>query len=168
MKKFFIGMFFLLAISLAGFAQGSWDGFFLPVNKNSAILKEYNAEGKLLIKADSTYNIRLFRGAAAVEGVKYLYNKTNKDFVPGSYGKIGVGMSWSFYKIVEGTPINYLSLNGFVFMPVSSEQNLSIAATIALYNVLGFSPQFGIDFEPALVNSEFFPVGPLVSLKYNF
>jgi hypothetical protein len=170
MKKLIISLLFV-AISFAGFAQGPWSGFILNVKDNPGIKDPNFASRNLTITGDSTYNLRLMRFNMDVGGIQVLYNKVTREIKPEAFLKLGIGLSLSFYKVTNGVPNHYLSVNGFVFLPITeTNQSFSIAATVAAFKLFGtnLSPEIGFNFEPGNIKSDYFPVGPLVGLKYRF
>jgi len=147
-------------------AQSPWTGFFYSVKDNPALKIDNN---KALSVNNTTHLVRFDMN---VGGVGYLYNKVEKQLELTSFLKVGMGLSYSFYKVEEGKePYNYLSLSGFLFLPIpETGQKSSIAVAISAFNMFGLnlSPQIGLNFEPSLINSDYFPIAPLVGLKYNF
>jgi len=174
MKKIlFLLAFIAFGISVS--AQSAFDGFLFPVSDNPTIVKSRVAyeQSKALstYKADSSYVLRLVRFNVGVGGVQVLRNKVEKEWKPEAFTKVGIGLSYSFFKVDKGEASNYLSLNGFLFLPVTeANQTISIAASISAYRIFKteISPSIGVNFEPSLIKSDYFPLAPLLSLKYNF
>ena len=170
MKKISMILVFV-TFAVMGFSQEKpFTGFLFPVKDNPIVVNTTIANRALKV-ADSTYNIRLIRFNMEVGGIQVLYNKVAKEIKTEAFLKVGIGLSYSFYKVTGAVPFNYLSINGFVFLPVTeSNQTLSVAATVAAFRLFGtnLSPEIGINFEPDNIKSDYFPVSPLISLKYNF
>lgn len=169
MKKLFI-VFFGIILSGIVSAQKPFSGFFFDVNQNPLVVK---SQGNDLIKfrADSSYNIHLVRFNAGLGGVQILYNKATKEFKAEPFAKVGVGLTYSFYSVSNGEAFNYLSLNGFLFLPMTDlNTTMSVAVTVSAFKLFGtnLSPSLGVNFEPSLINSDYVPVGPIFNLKYNF
>jgi len=151
-------------------------GILLPVNENPAVLKSNPDFQNRSIRGDSSYVIKLVRYSTSVSGGQILYNKVTKEFIPQTFTKVGIGMSFSFYKVQNGNAFNYLSINGFFFFPVSgggtqiTDQTMSVAVMAAAYKLFGtnLSPEIGINFEPSLLKSDYFPLAPMFGIKYNF
>jgi len=174
MKKLLL-LFTFLIMAVICQAQSAWSGFLLPVKNNPKILQHNQLyAGKLKASQDSTYQIFLIRGSMSTDGDVLLYNKTTKAFEAYAFTKVGVGVSGNFYKVTASNPVEYLSLNLQVGFPTTStpvvpdDNKLDILLGVALYNVLGFSPQFSLNFMPGLWNSNYFPLGLGINLKYNF
>jgi len=166
MKKILL-IYILLVIVSNSFSQG----FLFPVKDNIVDMKRGPINRDIKVTSDSTYNIHLLRFNVEVQGVQIFYNKVTKDISSEAFSKLGIGLSYSFYKVTNNVPYNYLSLNGFLFFPMNQNyETMSIAVTASAYHIFGtnLSPALGIGFEPAKVKSDYFPVGPLINLKYNF
>ena len=161
----------LIALTASAFAQDKpFKGFLLPIEKNPIIVNTVQAYRDLEV-VDSTYSIRLFRLDMSLGGVQVLYNKVEKKLNPQPFLKVGLGLTYSFYKVVSGVPINYLSINGVVFLPLTeSNQLMSFAFTVSSLRLfkLPISPGIGINFTPSYIKSDYFPLAPLLNLKYNF
>jgi len=145
------------------------------INQHPAVIatKTGNVTTDMKMRAinDSTYTLHAFRGAISVKGVQFLYNKVLKEIEPLEFDKIGVGGSYSFYRVRNGLATKYLSLNGFVFLPFpESHQSVSFALGVSALNIMGLNlnPEVGINVEPGLWKSDYFPVGALAKLTYVF
>lgn len=169
MKKYLILLF--LFIPLIAFGQGSW---LFDINKHPAVIatknKEITTDLKLKLKADSTYILHTIRAAVSVEGYQYLFNKVTKEFEGDTFKKIGLGVSYSFYSVKEGVATKYLSLNGFLFLPINEGDKVSMAFSVSALNLFGLNvnPDIGVNFEPGLIKSDYVPVGLLLKLVYVF
>lgn len=142
----------LLVVTLTAFSQSLWK----PVPKD------------LFTAADRTFrgtSIWLPRWTAGVSASQLNYNKVTKKMEPVSFSKIGIGFSWAHYIESDGLPYNNFSVNAFLFLPTLNTDNIiSLAVTISALQYL----QIGFDFEPGKWNSDYFPVSPLLGLKYTF
>lgn len=154
MKKLLITIAFL-TITSAGFSQSIWE----PIPED-------------LFTAESTVD-RTFRGTsiwlprwtAGISASQLNYNKVTKKLEPVSFSKIGIGFSWAHYVESDGLPYNNFSVNAFLFLPTLNTDNIiSLAVTVSALQYL----QIGFDFEPGKWNSDYFPVSPLLGLKYTF
>ena len=172
MKKAVL-IFTLLTFMVIGDAQGLFTGFLYPVKDNPKIVDQSKAL-KALQAPDSTFTTSLMRFNFGVSGVEAMWDKANKNIHTETFVKMGFGLSKSFYRVTNGVPYNYMSLNGYVFMPVvDSSNNYSIALTISsfkFFNIEELSPSLGVDIIPRYFKkeSQYFPVGLLFNLKYNF
>ena len=100
-----------------------------------------------------------------VNGNLLLYNKVLKQFEQQDYARAGAGLSMAHYKPgVDGTPFNDWSLNFLVLKPLAGDASISYAVTVSAFTFF----QAGIDFCPALIKTDYFPVGPTFGLKYTF
>ena len=169
MKKLII-VLCLAVVTIAGFGQG-FKGFLFPVEKNTPKVSGLTMTSNVKVTSDSTYNTHLIRFDMDVGGVEVLYNKVDNSLIANPFLKVGIGLSYSFFRVTNGIPFRYLSINGFVFLPITeSNQLMSFAATLSSFTLfkLPISPGVGLNFTPGYIKSDYFPVGPLVNLKYNF
>ena len=170
MKKLLV-ILAVLALTVPILAQSKRAGILFPVKDNLPAVSHLTTDRSVRVISDSTYNTHLVRFAAGVSGVQILYNKVTREITSEAFAKVGIGLSYSFYRVTNGDPFNYLSLNGFLFLPITDvDQTISIAVTASAFNLFGtnISPALGINFEPGNIKSDYLPVGPLLSLKYNF
>ena len=120
------------------------------------------------LSADRTVkgnSVLLPRWTAGISAEKLNYNKVTKKLEPESFSKIGIGFSLANYIDVNGEPYNNWSVNAFLFLPTLNTDNIiSLAVTVSALQYL----QIGFDFEPGKWNSDYFPVSPLLGLKYTF
>ena len=160
MKKLLIAFAFL-AIALTGFGQKI--SMFLPVPDDL-----FTSE----VTIDRTFRgtlIWLPRWAAGVTASQLNFNKVTKKLEIGAFSKYGIGLSMAHYVEVDGLPYNNFSINGFLFIPTQNEiYNFSLGITASAFNFWGLNLQAGIDFEPGKIKSDYFPVAPLIGVKYNF
>ena len=173
MKRAIIIIFLFLS-SLSISAQSAWTGFFFPVKDNPLVrmsqVKTFTTDMNLKLAADSSYIIKLFRFSWDVSGTEVMYNKATKSIEPQVYFKTGPGLNLSFFRVKNGTAYNYLSVGAFAFLP-ATDSNLDLSfglglSAFDLFGVDGLSPQFGLDFTPALIKSDYFPVGLVVGITY--
>ena len=100
-----------------------------------------------------------------VNGNLLLYNKALKQFEQQDYARAGAGLSMAHYKPgADGTPFNDWSLNFLVLKPLAGDASISYAVTVSAFTFF----QAGIDFCPALIKTDYFPLGPTFGLKYTF
>ncbi len=164
----------LFAFLLASYAVNAQAPVLFDINQHPAVMATKNnavtVDMSLRLINDSTYTLRTFRAALSVEGVQYLYNKVSKRVELLPFHKIGLGGSYSFYRVRSGVATKYLSLNGFVFLPIEESQKMSVAVGVSALNILGLNinPEVGINFEPTYIKSDYFPAGPLAKLTYVF
>jgi hypothetical protein len=154
MKRLIL-LFGIILISISVSAQYFWQ----PV-KNHPYFDQ-----KLTKSVDRISGIWLVRLSAGVIADELKYNKVSKVLEQQAFNKMGLGVSWNHYKDNAGNPYNDFSVNGFLFVPSgATPTNMSIAVTASVFQFL----QAGINLEPALFNSDYFPVSLLVGLKYSF
>ena len=149
----------LLLITLAGVAQPC-SGFLKPVKDNPAL------KGLDVTNKGFSDNIALIRFTAAVEANQYIYNKVNKAVEQKFFSKAGFGLSYAFYSVREdGTPYSDFSVNALVLTTLADESpQLSFALTGTFWQYISA----GLDFQPSLVGSDYFPLSVLFGAKYKF
>lgn len=149
----------LLLITLAGFSQ-PFSGFLKPVKDNPAL------KGLELTDKGFSDNVALIRFTAGVEANQYIYNKVSKSVEQKFFSKAGFGLSYAFYSIREdGTPYSDFSVNALVLTTLADESpQLSFAVTGTFWQYISA----GLDFQPSLVGSDYFPLSVLFGAKYKF
>jgi hypothetical protein len=167
MKKIILFMLFLF-IGVGLFAQG-WLFPIKSLSKNN----EITADRTVKVTSDSTYTTHFIRPQMGVGGIQILYNKVTKEVSFTPFAKVGIGATFALYKVTNGDAFNYLNFNGILFFPIpntETPQTLSIAVTASALHLFGtnLNPSVGINFEPGYIKSDYFPVGPLINLTYNF
>ena len=147
----------LLMITLTGFSQ-LFSGFLQPVKDNPAF-KVTDGKG-------FSDNVALIRFTAAVEANQYIYNKVSKAVEQKFFSKAGFGLSYAFYDLREdGTPYSDFSVNALVLTTLQDESpSLSFAVTGTFWQYISA----GLDFQPSLIGSDYFPVSVLFGAKYKF
>ena len=156
MKKI-IGFLFVLLITISASAQKVSMFNKIPDNLFTA---EQTADKGFLDNS-----VILPRFTMGVNGNLLLYNKVTKMFESQQYARAGFGLSAAHYKPgSDGKPFNDWSLNLLVLKPLSPDADLSFALTVSAFQFF----QAGIDFNPKLIKSDYFPVGPTFGLKYTF
>jgi len=151
----------LLGFAIAGFSQSIWK----PVPKN-LFKKPLTSDSRIQIQGVGVW---LPRWTAGVSATQLNYNKVTKKLEIGTFSKYGVGLSYAHYVEVEGLPYNNFSVNGFMFIPTNNDANaFSLGLTVSALDVFGMSLQAGIDFEPGKIKSDYFPISPLLGVKYTF
>jgi len=145
----------LLIFTLSAFSQSVWK----PVPRD-LFTAEPTAD-----RTDKGSSIWLPRWTAGVSASQLNYNKVTKKLEPAAFSKIGIGFSWAHYTESDGLPYNNFSVNAFLFLPTLNTDNIiSLAVTVSALQYL----QIGFDFEPGKWNSDYFPVSPLLGVKYTF
>lgn len=138
MKKFLVVCVFLM-ISLAGFSQDAWKGFWGPVNKGLN-------PGEKLSLGTSTW---LFRPTAAISAVSLNYNKDLKQIETAAFSKAGVGISYTHFKTLpDGTLYDNFAINGLVLLTTSTGEkvpvNLAVTVSALQFVNMGVGYDFGV------------------------
>lgn len=150
---------FLFAVMLVVTASAQKVSILAPVPED-LFTREVTADRNFI--TDSKFLPRFTFG---VNGNLLLYNKVLKQFEQQDYARAGAGLSMAHYKPgTDGIPFNDWSINLLVLKALSSDASLSYALTISAFTFF----QAGIDFNPKLINSDYFPIGPTFGLKYTF
>jgi hypothetical protein len=158
MKKLLV-IILLFGITVAVSSQSIWR----PIPKN---LFKGPLTADRTIKATGIW---LPRWTAGVSATQLNYNKVTKKLELGTFSKYGIGLSYAHYIDVEGLPYNNFSLNGFMFIPTQGVADaFSLGLTVSALDIFGMSLQAGVDFEPGKIKSDYFPVSPLLGIKYTF
>lgn len=136
MKKFLVVCLFLM-ITLVGFSQSPWKGFWGPVNKS------LDPSEKLTV-GTSTW---LFRPTVSIAAMSLTYNSELKQVETGAFEKAGVGISYTHFKTLpDGTLYDNFAVNGLVLLnTVTGEQtSVNIAATVSALQFINAG--VGFDF----------------------
>ena len=166
MKKLLV-IIAVLVLTVPILAQSKRAGILFPVKDNLPAVSQLTTDRGVRVISDSTYNIRLIRFGAEVGGIQILYNKETREIKSEVFAKVGIGLRYAFYKVTNGEPLIYLSINGFVFM---NDESISFAVSASAFRFWGtnLSPSIGVNFEPGNIKTDIFPLGPLINLTYNF
>ena len=152
MKKLLLVLAFV-ALTISGFAQSPWDGFFKPVNS-----KQFNYHLKAA-SLELNPNVWLFRPAVSIAATMLLYDKTIKDWTASSFTSVGMGIGYQHYIDNNGTPYNNFGFNALMFVNTVPKATISLAGTVSAMKFIdvGGGYNFGTD-------SPFI----LLGIKYNF
>ena len=98
-------------------------------------------------KAGENYSAWLPRISAGIVANQFTYNKDTEEIEMSAFSKVGLGMSYAHYILIDDKPYNNYSFSGFVFFPTEEPMSsLSLVATISTlrYINLGMGYDFGI------------------------
>jgi hypothetical protein len=155
MKKLIV-ILFLASLTLAGYSQSPFSGFFKPVTSGSFYVKTKDM-------TPGSENVWLFRPAISVSAIKLTYEKDTKQWNSASFTSAGFGLGFQHYVDNGGTIYNNVGFNLLLlYTAVPTEQTeagISLAATISALKFLDFGA--GYDF----AQKQFFG---LMGIKYNF
>jgi hypothetical protein len=154
MKKLLIIAFLL--ISLQGFSQSPFKGFFRPVQDN--IFEPAYSLGAMSVNPSAW----LFRPTVSISAMQLIPDK-EKTFIVNSFSSVGTGLSYNHYINLNGSPysdygFNLLVLYNYNFNGVSP-LNLSFAGTVTAFQLINC----GVGYSPIL-NKPFI----LTGITYSF
>lgn len=141
MKKI-IFLIALLAIAVAGYSQSSFSGFFKPVTTDQLV--SYGLGGQGL------QGVVLFRPEFTIAGnvLKPLYIDGVYAGLESSFAtRVGMGVSYSLYKLVEGQPYNVYSFAAQLSLATIEKPNAGLLFTASAFNLMGLSPSVGVGYD---------------------
>ena len=155
MRKLIVLLFFV-GLTLTGYSQSKFDGFFQPVTK-----------GKFVVKTKAmtpgSENLWLFRPAVSVSAIKLTHDKDTKQWTSSSFTSAGFGLGFQHYidngeTIYNNFGFNLLML--YTAVPTeTTETGISLAGTISALKFLDFGVGYDFDLKQ---------VFGLMGIKYNF
>jgi hypothetical protein len=140
MKKV-IFLFALLVITVAGFSQ-SFSGFFKPVTADRIMM--LGAGDRELT------GVVLFRPEFTIAGnvLKPLYVDGKFSRFESSFAtRVGLGVSYSLYKLVDEQPYNVYSFAAQLSLATIERPNAGILITASAFDLYGLSPSVGIGYD---------------------
>jgi hypothetical protein len=123
MKKLLILLAFV-AITISGFSQSKWDGFFKPVTPQQ--FQNY-LKGVSAVNA----NVWLFRPAVSIAATMVTYDNTTKQWNATAFNSVGMGIGYQHYIDLNGIPYNNFGFNALVFVNATPDASLSFAGTVS-------------------------------------
>jgi hypothetical protein len=142
MKKLLtLSILLLLVVSVS--AQSKFSGFFEPVTIEK--IQSYGPGEKAL---SGTF---LIRPEMTIAGnvLKPKFNEAGEyDGFDSSFGtRVGLGASWSLYKVVGEQPVNVYSFAALLSMATVEKPNMGLLVTASAFNLYGLSPSVGLGYD---------------------
>jgi hypothetical protein len=131
-----------ILLSAGAYAQPSAKGFFQPVTADR--IQSFDGEkalsGTVLIRPEFTIAGNVLKPA-------YLDGKFT-GFESSFATRVGMGVSYSLYKLVEGQPYNVYSFAAQLSLATLEKPNAGVLVTASAFDLYGLSPSvgFGYDF----------------------
>ena len=151
MKKLLVLLAFI-AITISGFSQSKWDGFFKPVTRQSF---DYHLKGTMSMNP----NVWLFRPAVSLAATMLTYDKTTKDWNATAFNSVGMGIGYQHYIDNNGTPYNNFGFNALVFVNATPEATVSFAGTVSALKFIDVGGGYNLGTQSPFI---------LLGVKYNF
>ena len=152
MKKLLVVLAFV-ALTISGFAQSPWDGFFKPVNTKQF---EYHLKG---VSEGLNPNVWLFRPAVSIAATMLTYDRTLKDWTSTAFTSVGMGIGYQHYIDNNGIPYNNFGFNALMFVNTVPEATISLAGTVSALKFIDVGGGFNFGTKNPFV---------LLGIKYNF
>ena len=135
MKKLLI-VFTLAILTLTVSAQS----FFSPVTANQLGLQGEKAlTGVFLIRPEFTLAGNVF---------KPVFIDDKFSHIEASFAtRVGMGASYSLYKLVEGEPYNMYSFAAQLSLATTERPNMGVLVTASAFDLYGLSPALGIGYD---------------------
>lgn len=151
MKKLLVLLVFI-AITISGFSQSKWDGFFKPVTP-----QQFQSYLKGVSAANA--NVWLFRPAVSIAATMVTYDRTTKEWNATAFNSIGMGIGYQHYIDLNGSPYNNFGFNALVFVNASPDATLSFAGTVSALKFIDVGGGYNAGTKNPFV---------LFGIKYNF
>ena len=139
MKRLIILLF--LVLSITGYSQSKWDGFFNPITKNEFLVRSNLAD-------KAVTNVWLFRPAVAVTAIQLNWNKERKGFDATAFSSAGVGLGYQHFIDVNGDTFNNYGFNALVLfgynLQTTEPATISLAVTGSLFQYLNLGVLYNI------------------------
>jgi hypothetical protein len=139
MKKLLL-IFAVAVLTLTVTAQPSAKGFFQPVTADQFTSGDKALSGTILIRPEFTI---------AGNVLKPLYTDGKFTGFESSFAtRVGMGASYSLYKLVDGQPYNVYSFAALLSLATIEKPNAGLLVTCSAFDLYGLSPSvgFGYDF----------------------
>lgn len=140
MKKLLLTLALFSVILLSAGAQNKWDGFFKPVTADQ-------------LQADASKALTgtvLFRPEFTVAGnvLKPVYVDGKFTSFESSFAsRVGMGVSYSLYKMVNDQPYNVYSFAAQLSLATTEKPNAGILVTASAFDLFGLSPSVGLGYD---------------------
>lgn len=151
MKKLLVVLAFV-ALTISGFAQSPWDGFFKPVTEQQF---NYHLKGVSAVNP----NVWLFRPAVSIAATILTYDKTVKDWTASAFSSVGMGIGYQHYIDNNGTPYNNFGFNALMFVNAEPEATISLAGTVSALKFIDVGGGYNLGTKSPFI---------LMGIKYNF
>lgn len=135
----------VLIVLFFAIARGTQAQFFTPVTAD-------RLDSKLLM-ADGTKSIKgafLIRPEFTVAGnvLKFLYVDGKFDSFKSTFAtRVGMGVSYSLYKLVNDEPYNLYSFAAQISLATTERPNAGILLSASAFDLAGLSPSIGIGYD---------------------
>lgn len=142
-KAKFILLPALLLLTASVSAQSPFKGFFEPVTVEkiqSFAPGEKALSGTFLIRPEMTI---------AGNVLKPKFNEAGQyDGFESSFAtRVGLGASWSLYKVIDSQPVNVYSFAALLSMATIEKPNMGLLVTASAFNLYGLSPSVGLGYD---------------------
>ena len=140
MKKLLL-IFAVAALTLTVTAQPTAKGFFQPVTADQLqfVPGDKALSGTVLIRPEFTI---------AGNVLKPLYTDGKFTGFESSFAtRVGMGASYSLYKLVDGQPYNVYSFAAQLSLATIERPNMGILLTASAFDLYGLSPSVGIGYD---------------------
>lgn len=158
MKRFIIALLFV-AVSVMGYSQSKWDGFFKPVGQEMFYSKVKGTAGEAL----GASNVWLFRPAVELSAIQLNWNKTEKGFDAAAFKSAGLGVGYQHYIEVDGNPYNDFGFNALVLLDMvpteTSATGISGVLAVNALKVVSMGPGYNFTTKTFFI---------LTGITYNF
>jgi len=140
MKKLML-IFAVACLTLAVTAQPSARGFFQPVTADR--IQSFDGQkalsGTVLIRPEFTIAGNVLKPAYA--------DGKFTGFESSFATRVGMGVSYSLYKLVEGQPYNVYSFAAQLSLATVEKPNAGILLTASAFDLYGLSPSLGFGYD---------------------
>lgn len=132
---------FLMVLSANVSAQPSAKGFFSPVTAEQLqfVPGDKALSGTVLIRPEFTIAGNVLK-PKFVDGV---YSGFESSFAT----RVGMGVSYSLYKLVDGQPYNVYSFAAQLSLATVEKPNAGILVTASAFNLYGLAPSVGLGYD---------------------
>lgn len=138
MKKLLI-IAIIIAAGLTANAQVTAKGFFSPVTADMFSTGDKGLTGVALIRPEFTIAGNVIK-PVFVDG-KFSH------FASSFATRVGMGVSYSLYKLVEGQPYNVYSFAAQLSLATIEKPNAGVLVTASAFDLYGLSPTLGLGYD---------------------
>ena len=140
MKKLML-IFAVACLTLTVTAQPSARGFFQPVTADR--IQSFDGEkalsGTVLIRPEFTIAGNVLKPAYA--------DGKFTGFESSFATRVGMGASYSLYKLVDGQPYNVYSFAALLSLATIEKPNAGLLVTASAFDLYGLSPSIGVGYD---------------------
>jgi hypothetical protein len=140
MKKLLI-LSVLFVLTLGVTAQSPLKGFFTPVTAEQiqGLDGQKALTGTVLIRPEFTIAGNVIK-PVFIDGT---FNSFEVSFA----SRVGMGASYSLYKLVDGQPYNVYSFAAQLSLATVERPNMGLLVTASAFDLYGLSPTFGLGYD---------------------